>query len=138
MTEPPVPAEASDPRDDPAPLGETVGLLVLSAIAIMLFAWLVGETDGEGPAPLKLLLFGPLGLVFFEVMTNEVWWRRWWGAIPGAIAGLALYFEGRATLEDIIGASWATPVAYVLAWACFGTVFALASRVPLGRRTSSA
>ncbi|MGW3368720.1 hypothetical protein ACWDOR_37875 [Streptosporangium canum] len=48
-----------------------------------------------------------------------------------------MYFEGRITLEDIIGASWAPSLAYVLAWACFGVIFAPASRIPLGQHISN-
>ncbi|MFI6512772.1 hypothetical protein ACIBCT_34655 [Streptosporangium sp. NPDC050855] len=125
--------EPSDPRDDHAPLLETVGLLTVSAVAITLLTRLLGAQDGDGAGSLRLLLLGPVALVFFEVMVHEIWWRRWWGALPGAVVGLAVYFEGRTALEDVIGASWAASLAYVLAWAGFGVIFALASRVPMGR-----
>jgi hypothetical protein len=124
----------SDPRDDPAPLALSVGLLVVSAAVIMFITWLFGLPH-YGSA--KWLLFGPVGFLFFTVIVEEVWWRRWWGAVPGAVVGLVIYFEGLTTLEDLIGAAWAGPVAYVLAWGAFGLIFALASRAPVGTRTNS-
>lgn len=114
-----------DPRDEPAPFGALVLLTTGSAVAIMaavsLLSW---------PENLKLLLLGPITLVAWEVITYEVWWRRWWGAVPGALAGLAMYVEGRQALADVIGDAWARPVAYVTAWALFAVIFAVASRWP--------
>lgn len=114
-----------DPRDEPAPFGAMVLLTTGSAVAIMaavsLLSW---------PENLKLLLLGPITLVVWEVITYEVWWRRWWGAVPGAVAGLAMYGEGRQALADVIGDAWAHPVAYVTAWALFAVIFAAASRWP--------
>ncbi|WP_214408850.1 hypothetical protein [Sphaerisporangium fuscum] len=127
-------SKMSDPRDEPAPLLPSVGMLAGSAALIMLMTWLFGEPEGSS---VKWLLFGPVLLLFYEVAVNEVWWRRWWGAIPGAVIGLVVHFEGRPTLSDLIGPTWAGPVAYVLAWAAFGLVFALASRVPVGTRTGT-
>ncbi|MFG3441039.1 hypothetical protein ACGF0J_27625 [Nonomuraea sp. NPDC047897] len=119
------PAPSGDPRDEPAPFGAVVLLTTGSAVAIMaavaLLSW---------PENLKLLLLGPITLVVWEVITYEVWWRRWWGAVPGAVAGLAMYGEGRQALADVIGDAWAHPVAYVTAWALFAVIFAVASRWP--------
>ncbi|MBN6057166.1 hypothetical protein JYK22_34905, partial [Nonomuraea sp. RK-328] len=84
----------------------------------------------DEPPGLKLLLFGPIALVAFEVVVHEVWWQRWWGAVPGAVLGLTLYSEGREALGDIVGDAWGQPIAYVAAWALFAVVFALASRYP--------
>ncbi|MBB6350076.1 hypothetical protein ACWGH8_25795 [Nonomuraea muscovyensis] len=116
---------AADPRDEPAPFGAVVLLTTGSAVAIMaavsLLSW---------PANLKLLLLGPITLVVWEVVTHEVWWRRWWGAVPGAVAGLTMYVEGRQALADVIGDAWAHPVAYVTGWALFAVIFAVASRWP--------
>lgn len=99
-----------------------------SALAVVALAGLLG-----GEPTLKWLLLGPVGLVAFEVLGHEVWWRRWWGAIPGALAGLTVYVEGRQALADLIGDAWAHPVAYVTAWALFAVIFALASRWPRTR-----
>ncbi|MEV0202330.1 hypothetical protein [Nonomuraea sp. NPDC050691] len=120
----------TDPRDEPAPFGAVVLLTVASAVAVMVLTSLLDEPPG-----LKLLLFGPIALVVFEVMVHEVWWQRWWGAVPGAVLGLTLYSEGREALGGIVGDAWAHPIAYVAAWALFAAVFALASRYP---RTLSA
>ncbi|MDR8407341.1 hypothetical protein MTP10_01125 [Nonomuraea sp. 3-1Str] len=120
----------TDPRDEPAPFGAVVLLTVASAVAVMAVTSLLDE-----PPSLKFLLLGPIALVVFEVMVHEVWWQRWWGAVPGAVLGLTLYFEGREALGDVVGDSWAHPLAYVTAWALFAVVFALASRYP---RTLSA
>ncbi|WP_157548644.1 hypothetical protein [Nonomuraea candida] len=120
----PAPPE-SDPRDEPAPFGTVVALTAASAVAVMVLAALLSH-----PPNLKFLLFGPIVLVVFEVAVHEVWWKRWWGAIPGAVIGLAAYFEGRAALADIVGDGWAHPLAYVTAWALFAVVFAWCSRYP--------
>ncbi|MGW4475990.1 hypothetical protein [Nonomuraea sp. NPDC004354] len=109
----------TDPRDEPAPFGTIVLLTTLSAVAVAALQYFVAERLN-----LKLLLVGPIALVAFEVVVHEVWWRRWWGAVPGALAGLVLYFEGRQMVAE--------PVAYVAAWALFAVVFCLASRIPLG------
>ncbi|GAA3246216.1 hypothetical protein [Nonomuraea helvata] len=122
--EPPTRPE-EDPRNEPAPFGAVVLLTAASAVAVMGLAALLSHPPG-----LKFLLLGPIALVVFEVVVHEVWWQRWWGAIPGAAAGLALYFEGRAALADIVGEPWAHPVAYVAAWTLFAVVFALCSRYP--------
>ncbi|NUW45979.1 hypothetical protein [Nonomuraea rhodomycinica] len=119
-----------DPRDEPAPFGAVVLLTVASAVAVMVVTSLLDQPPG-----LKFLLLGPIALVVFEVMVHEVWWQRWWGAVPGAVLGLTLYFEGREALGDVVGDSWAHPIAYVAAWALFAVVFAVASRYP---RTLSA
>ncbi|MET7338687.1 hypothetical protein [Nonomuraea sp. NPDC005650] len=124
-------ADDIDPRNEPAPFGAVVLLTVASAVAVMGLGALLSE-----PPALKFLLFGPIALVVFEVMVHEVWWQRWWGAIPGAVAGLALYFEGRVTLADLIGDTWAHPVAYVAAWALFAVVFAVCSRYPRTLRST--
>ncbi|MGV9301989.1 hypothetical protein ACWDLG_01330 [Nonomuraea sp. NPDC003727] len=109
----------TDPRDEPAPFGTIVLLTTLSAVAVAALQYFVAERLN-----LKLLLVGPIALVAFEVVVHEVWWRRWWGAVPGALAGLVLYFEGRQMVAE--------PLAYVAAWALFAVVFCLASRIPLG------
>lgn len=118
-------SEDIDPRNEPAPFGAVVLLTAASAVAVMALSALLSQPPG-----LKWLLFGPIALVVFEVVVHEVWWQRWWGAIPGAVAGLALYFEGRAALSDLVGDAWAHPVAYVAAWTLFAVVFALCSRYP--------
>lgn len=117
-----------DPRDQPAEFGSTVGLTVGAAVLITAVIAFFG-TPG-GPGGVKWMLLGPIGLVLLEVIVHDVWWRRWWGALPGAVAGLVIYFEGRATISDILGESWAGHVAYVLAWAAFAAIFAYASRWP--------
>ncbi|MEQ4725298.1 hypothetical protein [Nonomuraea sp. B19D2] len=122
--EPPTRPE-EDPRNEPAPFGAVVLLTAASAVAVMGLAAFLSHPPG-----LKFLLLGPIALVVFEVAVHEVWWKRWWGAIPGAVAGLALYFEGRTTLADLVGDTWAHPVAYVAAWTLFAVVFALCSRYP--------
>ncbi|WP_176993903.1 hypothetical protein [Nonomuraea jiangxiensis] len=114
-----------DPRNEPAPFGLVVLLTAASAVVVMALEVFLSDPPG-----LRFLLFGPVALVAFEVITHEVWWQRWWGAIPGAVAGLGLYFEGRAALSDLIGAAWAHPVAYVAAWTLFAVVFAVCSRYP--------
>ncbi|NRQ37328.1 hypothetical protein HII36_36655 [Nonomuraea sp. NN258] len=121
----PAPDAADDPRHEPAPFATTVLLTGGSAVAVMGIAALLSHPPG-----LKFLLFGPIALVAFEVITAEVWWKRWWGALPGAAISLACYFEGRQALADALGDTWAHPVAYVLAWTLFATVFALCSRYP--------
>ncbi|MFI6743738.1 hypothetical protein ACIBI9_63665 [Nonomuraea sp. NPDC050451] len=118
-------SEDVDPRNEPAPFGAVVLLTAASAVAVMGLSAFLSQ-----PPALKILLFGPIALVAFEVVVHEVWWQRWWGAIPGAVAGLALYFEGRAALSDLVGDTWAHPVAYVAAWTLFAVVFALCSRYP--------
>ncbi|MDX3104610.1 hypothetical protein [Nonomuraea angiospora] len=118
-------SEDIDPRNEPAPFGAVVLLTAASAVAVMALSALLSQPPG-----LKWLLFGPIALVVFEVVVHEVWWQRWWGAIPGAVAGLAFYFEGRAALSDLVGDAWAHPVAYVAAWTLFAVVFALCSRYP--------
>ncbi|TYB69807.1 hypothetical protein FXF51_06485 [Nonomuraea sp. PA05] len=118
-----------DPRDEPAPFAAVVLLTVAAAAGVMVLGALAPSALN-----LKFLLFGPIALVVFEIAVHEVWWKRWWGAIPGAVLGLAAYFEGRAALADIVGDGWAHPVAYVTAWALFAAVFAWASRYP---RTSA-
>ncbi|MFC4012768.1 hypothetical protein ACFOY2_36430 [Nonomuraea purpurea] len=118
-------AADDDPRNEPAPFGTIVLLTVASAAAVMVLAALMSDPPG-----LKFLLFGPIAFVVFEVVGNEVWWKRWWGAIPGAVVGLAMYVEGRTALADVIGDTWAYPVAYVTAWALFAVIFALCSRYP--------
>ncbi|MEV0386222.1 hypothetical protein [Nonomuraea sp. NPDC050643] len=120
----PVPP-TGDPRAEPAPFGLVVLLTVGSAVAVMVLAALLSHPPG-----LTFLLFGPIALVVFEVVAYDVWWRRWWGAVPGAVAGLAVYFEGRTALADVVGDTWAHPVAYVTAWTLFAVVFALCSRYP--------
>ncbi|PRX63111.1 hypothetical protein B0I32_111104 [Nonomuraea fuscirosea] len=125
----PAPQPEDDPRDEPAPLAALVLLTAGSAVAVMVLAAFLSQ-----PPRLNFLLFGPVALVAFEVVAYDVWWRRWWGAIPGALLGLLIYFEGRAALSDVIGEVWAHPVAYVLAWTLFAVVFALCSRYP--RRVS--
>ncbi|MEV0623071.1 hypothetical protein AB0I81_57815 [Nonomuraea sp. NPDC050404] len=114
-----------DPRNEPAPFGTLVLLTAASAGAVMALTGLLAD-----PPSLKFLLFGPIALVAFEVAVHEVWWQRWWGAIPGAVAGLAVYFEGRVALADIMGDGWAHPIAYVTAWTLFAAVFAWCSRYP--------
>ncbi|PZG14292.1 hypothetical protein [Nonomuraea aridisoli] len=121
----PEPAPADDPRNEPAPFGTVVVLTAGSAVAVMGLTALLSDPPG-----MKFLLFGPLALVVWEVIAFEVWWRRWWGAVPGAVAGLLVYFEGRQALGDVIGDAWAHPVAYVTAWTLFAVVFALCSRYP--------
>ncbi|WP_431930893.1 hypothetical protein [Nonomuraea jabiensis] len=118
-------SEDTDPRNEPAPFGAVVLLTAASAVAVMGLSALLSQPPG-----LKFLLFGPIALVVFEVVVHEVWWQRWWGAIPGAVAGLALYFEGRDALSDLVGDAWAHPVVYVAAWTLFAAVFALCSRYP--------
>ncbi|MFC7590453.1 hypothetical protein ACFQYP_47210 [Nonomuraea antimicrobica] len=118
-------SDENDPRDEPAPFGTVVLLTSLSAVAVMVLSALLAHPPGA-----KFLLFGPIALVVFEVITHELWWQRWWGAVPGALAGLAVYFEGRQALADVIGDTWAHPIAYVTAWALFAVVFALCSRYP--------
>ncbi|MEU6716046.1 hypothetical protein ABZ897_31660 [Nonomuraea sp. NPDC046802] len=118
-------AADDDPRNQPAPLGAVLLLTTASAAVIMVLAAMASH-----PPSLKYLLFGPIVLVVYEVVTEEVWWKRWWGAIPGAVVGLAMYVEGRTALADIIGDTWAYPVAYVTAWALFAVIFALCSRYP--------
>lgn len=120
----PLPAPG-DPRDEPAPLGLVVLLTGGSAAAVMGLTAVLSDPPG-----LKLLLLGPIALVVWEVIAFEVWWRRWWGAIPGAVAGLLVYVEGRQALADVVGDAWAHPVAYVTAWTLFAAVFALCSRYP--------
>lgn len=120
----PVPPEG-DPRDEPAPFEAVVLLTVAAAVGVMVLGALAPSALN-----LKFLLFGPIALVVFEIAVHEVWWKRWWGAIPGAVLGLAVYFEGRAALADLMGDGWAHPVAYVAAWAIFAVVFAVASRYP--------
>lgn len=107
-----------DPRDEPAPMA-FVALTVASAAALAVVGQFI-----EHPLGLKLLLLGPIALVAYEVLVHELWWRRWWGALPGAIAGLVGYYEALA---------WSEPIAYVLAWALFSLAFALASRVVFPR-----
>ncbi|MFB4280914.1 MULTISPECIES: hypothetical protein [unclassified Nonomuraea] len=114
-----------DPRNEPAPFAAVVLLTGGSAVAVMVLAALLSHPPG-----LKFLLLGPVALVVFEVVAYEVWWQRWWGAVPGAVAGLAIYFEGRQALADLMGDTWAHPVAYVTAWTLFAVVFALCSRYP--------
>ncbi|MFI6907870.1 hypothetical protein ACIBKY_41860 [Nonomuraea sp. NPDC050394] len=114
----------TDPRDRPAPFGVIVGLTTLSAIAVMVVTHLLAT-----PVSMKWLLVGPIALVVYEVVIHELWWRRWWGAIPGALAGLVIYFEGREMVTGFVGPSWAGAVAYVAAWSAFAAIFALASRV---------
>ncbi|GAA2394492.1 hypothetical protein [Nonomuraea africana] len=109
----------TDPREEPAPFGTVVLLTALSAVAVMALDYVLPQQLNT-----KMLLFGPIALVAFEVVVHEVWWRRWWGAIPGAAAGLAVYFEGRQMVGE--------PVAYVAAWTLFAVIFCLASRVTLG------
>ncbi|MFE3454591.1 hypothetical protein ACFXJ8_37280 [Nonomuraea sp. NPDC059194] len=109
----------SDPRDEPAPFAAVVLLTTLSAVAVAVLHHFLADRLN-----LKLLLLGPVALVAFEVVVHEVWWRRWWGAVPGALVGAAVYFEGRQMVWE--------PVAYVAAWALFAVVFCLASRVALG------
>jgi hypothetical protein len=123
-----VEAAGTDPRDEPAPLGETVALTTVAAAGVMLFDAFAHLP--EDVVPWKLLLFGPFGLVFFAVISHEVWWRRWWGVVPGALAGLAVYFEGGAALTDIVGESLAHPLVYVTAWSLFAAIFAVCSRLP--------
>jgi hypothetical protein len=123
-TGPPAP-HGDDPRLHPAPFGTVVLLTAGSAVAVMALAALLSHPPG-----LKFILFGPIALVVFELVTYEVWWKRWWGAIPGAVAGLALYFEGREALTGVIGDAWAHPVAYVAAWILFAVIFAWCSRYP--------
>jgi len=115
-----------DPRDDPAPFAATVILTALAAALVIAITRLLPEDGAYG----KFLLLGPFGLVFFEIISNEVWWRRWWGLIPGTIVGLIVYFEGRAALADVLGDAWAEPVAYVTAWTALAAVFAYASHWP--------
>ncbi|TDD11030.1 hypothetical protein E1292_06580 [Nonomuraea deserti] len=115
----------NDPRDEPAPFGAVVLLTAGSAVAVMVISALMSDPPG-----MRFHLGGPIALVVFEVVTNEVWWQRWWGAIPGAIGGLACYFEGRAALADLVGDTWGHPIAYVAAWTLFAVVFALCSRYP--------
>lgn len=117
-----------DPRDEPAPFAPVVLLTVAAAVGVMVFAALAPSALN-----LRFLLFGPIALVLFEIAVHELWWRRWWGAIPGAVAGLAIYSEGRAALTDLIGDGWAHPLAYVTAWALFAVVFAWCSRYPRRR-----
>ncbi|MEU4572247.1 hypothetical protein ACBI99_14665 [Nonomuraea sp. ATR24] len=124
MSDTPVPPQ-TDPRDEPAPLGLMVLLTGGSAVVIIL-----AVTFLSGSAGLRPLLLGPIMLVGYEVLVHEVWWKRWWGAVPGAIAGLVTYFEGRAMLADLIGDAWAHPLAFVTAWVLFAVVFCLASRYP--------
>lgn len=100
-----------------------VALTVVSALALAVLAQLL-----VNPIGVKLLLVGPIVLVAYEVVIHELWWRRWWGAIPGAIVGLTTYFEGRDALEGLLGDRWAEPVAYVAAWALFAGIFTLCSR----------
>ncbi|WP_155128662.1 hypothetical protein [[Actinomadura] parvosata] len=114
-----------DPRDEPAPFGAVVLLTVAAAAGVMVLGALAPSALN-----LKFLLFGPITLVVFEIAVHEVWWKRWWGAIPGAVLGLACYFEGREALADIIGDAWAHPIAYVTAWALFAAAFAWCSRYP--------
>lgn len=109
----------TDPREEPAPFGAVVLLTTLSAVAVMALDHFLPQQLNT-----KMLLFGPIALVAFEVVVHEVWWRRWWGAIPGAVVGLVVYFEGRQMVGE--------PVAYVAAWALFAVIFCLASRVTLG------
>lgn len=124
-SEPPEPPEPrDDPRDEPAPFAATVLLTVVSAAAVAVAGLVFPEVNP------KLQLLGPAGLMAFEIMVEEVWWRRWWGAIPGAVIGLIAYFEGRAMLADLGAGAWAHPVAFVTAWTLFAVVFALASRYP--------
>ncbi|WP_156325681.1 hypothetical protein [Nonomuraea sp. SBT364] len=117
--------QPTDPRDEPAPLGLMVLLTGGSALAIIVLV-----TFFSGSTSLRPLLLGPIMLVGYEVLVHEVWWKRWWGAVPGAIAGLVTYFEGRAMLADLIGDTWAHPLAFVTAWVLFAVVFCLASRYP--------
>ncbi|MEU7899312.1 hypothetical protein AB0B45_41470 [Nonomuraea sp. NPDC049152] len=109
----------TDPRDEPAPFGPIVLLTTLSAVALAVLQYVVAERLN-----LKMLLLGPIALVVLEVVVHEVWWRRWWGAVPGALVGLAVYFEGREMVWE--------PVAYVAGWALFAVIFCLAGRVALG------
>ncbi|WP_165959680.1 hypothetical protein [Nonomuraea longispora] len=114
-----------DPRDEPAPFGALVLLTAGTAVAVMVIAALMSDPPGT-----RFVLGGPIAVVIYGVVSNEVWWPRWWGAIPGAIGGLACYFEGRTALADLLGDAWAHPVAYVAAWTLFAAVFALCSRFP--------
>ncbi|TDE60368.1 hypothetical protein E1295_00555 [Nonomuraea mesophila] len=114
-----------DPRDNPAPFAAVVLLTAGVAVAVMVISALMSDPPGA-----KFVLGGPIATVIYGVVSHEVWWPRWWGAIPGAIAGLAGYFEGRAALADLVGDAWAHPVAYVAAWTLFAVVFALCSRFP--------
>jgi hypothetical protein len=114
-----------DPRDEPAPLGLLLLLIGGSAAVVIAIATFFATSTSVRP-----LLLGPILLVAFQVVAHEVWWRRWWGALPGAVVGLVTYFEGRAMLADVIGDTWAHPLAYVAAWCLFAVIFALASRFP--------
>jgi hypothetical protein len=114
-----------DSRDEPAPFGAVVLLTAAAAVGVMVLGALAPSALN-----LKFLLFGPIALVLFEIAVHEVWWKRWWGAVPGAVLGLAIYFEGRTALADIVGDAWAHPAAYVTAWTLFAAVFAWASRYP--------
>ncbi|MFI6390188.1 hypothetical protein ACIBHY_09485 [Nonomuraea sp. NPDC050547] len=115
--------QETDPRDQPAPFGTIVVLTTLSAIVVMAIERLLAT-----PVSMKWLLVGPMALVVYEVVIHDVWWRRWWGAVPGALAGLAIYFEGREMVTVVVGPSWAHDVAYVVAWSAFAAIFAAASR----------
>jgi hypothetical protein len=117
-----------DSRDESAPFYETVALTALAAAAVMAIIAVLGGSGED--RYVKLMLLGPFSLIFFEFVVHEVWWKRWWGFLPGAVAGLIIYFEGRTALADVIGSVWAQPIAYVIAWTSFAAVFALASRLP--------
>jgi len=117
-----------DPRDEPAPFAETVILTAGAAVLVVAMLHFFGAPEGVGYG--RLVLLGPFGLVLFEVLSHEVWWKRWWGVLPGALVGLIVYSEGRPMAADLIGDEWAQPVAYVLAWTAVAAVFAYASRWP--------
>lgn len=123
VTDEPLPI--TDPRDEPAPFGTVVLLTAVSAVAITVIAHVLPDPPG-----MKLMLLGPVALVAFEVVVHEVWWKRWWGAVPAALAALVAYFEGRDMMSDVLPETWAEPVAYVAAWTLFAALFALASRLP--------
>jgi hypothetical protein len=125
---PPIDESGIDSRDESAPFYETVALTALAAAAVMAVIAILGGS-GEDKY-VKLMLLGPFGLIFFEFVVHEVWWKRWWGFLPGAVAGLIIYFEGRAALTGVIGSAWAQSIAYVVAWTSFAAVFAIASRRP--------
>ena len=117
-----------DPRDVPAPFAETVLLTAGAAVLVVAMPHFFGAPEGVGYG--RLVLLGPFGLVLFEMLSQEVWWRRWWGVLPGALAGLVVYFEGRPMAADLIGDEWAQPAARVAAWTAVAAVFAYASRWP--------
>ncbi|GII93459.1 hypothetical protein [Sinosporangium siamense] len=117
-----------DPRDEPAEFGLTVGLVTAGAVIVAAITMFFGSP--EAPGGVKWLLLGPIALMAGEVLVHELWWRRWWGLLPGAAVGLLVYFEGRHVAADILGVDWGHAAAYVLAWVLFAVVFVYASRWP--------